>query len=187
MSLLSEYKKLIEMERSVLKPAPPRAVAPAIPERLDPKLKDEDAMREWLTLAKSIGATPQQIGEVELKLWLKEECIQVFNTQKVFDYLKDKAKDYKWSFQGLRACDTKRDLHAYATWPAGCGHTLAQTLYAVVPIPVLMTVQRIVERFGDRANFFVTKIGDPDPFRAVTVDDCAIVFIERWDEPSYRG
>ena len=180
-------KDLLRIDDKEIADAIKAPLPPDNPKRLDIGLTQEEAMREWLILAKSIGASPQQIGEVELKLWLKEECIQVFNTQKVFDYLQHKAGDDKWSFQGLRPCDTERSLHAYGTWPPRSGHVLKQTLYSAVPLPVLMTVQKVIERFGNRANFWVTKIGDPDPFLAVTVDNCAIVFIERWDEPSYRG
>lgn len=60
-----------------------------------------------------------------------------------------------------------------------------------VPMPVLMTIEKICDRMPDAA-FFVTdyEVKDPDPFLLVTHKELGIeggYVIERWDEPSFRG
>ncbi len=55
-----------------------------------------------------------------------------------------------------------------------------------IPMPVLLTIEKFKERFGERVKFFVAWT-DNDPFLGVTVDNCGINFIERWDEPSFRS
>lgn len=59
-----------------------------------------------------------------------------------------------------------------------------------VPMPVLLTVQRIVEKFPE-AKFYVSdkanvQIEPRDPFLLVVHLDQQYI-IERWDEPSFRG
>lgn len=60
-----------------------------------------------------------------------------------------------------------------------------------VPLPVLLTVERLADRIGDDAEFFVAALGGPiDPFLGIRLksDPAHTLFVvERWDEPGFRG
>jgi hypothetical protein len=155
----------------------------------------EEVMEEWLSVATQIGAVPQMAASVELDMWLRSECIPIYRTRDVFAYLAEKAKENngKFGLHGLRKCDaTPNNVGVWLEFSSPCPEeyagTSGRTLYERVPLPVLLTAQKVIDRFGDRAKLHVTYVQEEeDPFLGVSIDNCSLRFIERWDEPSFRG
>lgn len=178
-------------------PEPPAAVAvkenmPVAPTSYSIEYEyDVEFMAEWVKLGREVGITTGKVPEVELKLFLGEEHIPVFITQACFDYLTAKAKQegLAWHLYALRKSDNERyELRGtnwadIRNWPNGQVH---ENLYRdKIPYPVLVTLKKLTDKFGDRLTVFVAATKQ-DPFLVVTLDDSNLVFIERWDEPSFR-
>ena len=155
------------------------------------KVQDQDGSEEWLALNKELGITLRAPATYELKAFLAEEGIPIYSAQSVFDYMSRKSD--KWDLCPLR----DRDLlkfpkgqftlkHAeVSSWPDGAGRP-GSLFSEAVPIPVLLTVKKLVAKFGDEVYFLVATVAN-DPFLAVVLRDSTLVFVERWDEPSFRG
>jgi hypothetical protein len=73
-------------------------------------------------------------------------------------------------------------------WSGRPNHVSADVYNKPIPMPVMLTIDRI-ESLYPSARFYVSDIRDvKDPFLAVTVDGADTFFvIERWDEPSFRS
>jgi hypothetical protein len=154
-------------------------VEPELKETLVPQAKavsfsDEDVVREWLAVSEAIGASPQAMATVEFEMWCKEEGISIFSTKYVFDYLalKAKAAGTKFGLHGLRACDNDRHSHEIwhqltHPWPREYVGLSGRAIYARIPLPVLLTAQKLIEKFGERCRLYVTHLEkDDDPFLA---------------------
>lgn len=167
-------------------PAPdPVAVAVEIPE-------EEQTLMDYVALAKELGITSAQVAEMELRLWLRAEAIHVYDMESVKLYMDEKVRKEKpghnWAWRGLREADHHRQIaranpaqnRSSIPWPSPYPHA--------VPMPVLLTVKRILERFKDAVSFYVTdyQVQKPDPFLAVQLHDSPLFVVERWDEPSFR-
>lgn len=163
-----------------------------VPAPSEVKFSEEDALiSEWLATAKELGITAGKVPETELCLFLRAEGIPIYKSQAVFDYLTAEAKKAKttWKFQPLREIDSERaktgpTWASVEEWPAGHGD-MGPIYRSRVPLPVLLTVKKIVAKFGSSATFYVAAIDD-DPFLAVRLHDSNLVFVERWDEPGFR-
>jgi hypothetical protein len=86
-----------------------------------------------------------------------------------------------WGWHALRACDLQR--------PRGIG-SIAKRYEKPVPIPVLLTVEKIQDFLGPQVRFYVADVRETtfvDPFLCVTAEECPIYVIERWDEPAFRS
>ncbi len=180
---------------AVLEPAPVQIKAPQAPKLEPPKssavsLDEEAAVREWLPLAKDLGLTCGKVPETELLLFLQEEGIHVYRTQAVLDYLTLAAgKATVWKLHPLRKQDKKwKKTHsvwaAISRWPPGQGAT-AEIYRNLIPYPVLLTIKKLVDRFGGEVKFFVAAV-DHDPFLGVVLQYSNIIFVERWDESAFR-
>lgn len=136
---------------------------------------------------------------------LKEEGIRVYDTRSVEAYLDRKAhgrgptlrlKTWNWfplrprDREALTARDNRRrEKRSRFQWTESMGTFAPDIYWEILPLPVLMTVDRIVERLGDEVSFYVAAIVDvPDPFLAVRMkaDPDTLLVIERWDEPGFR-
>jgi hypothetical protein len=153
---------------------------------------DDQFMQEWASLGKELGITTGKVPEMELKLFLKEEGIQVYNTQAVFDYLTAEAskepKGTVWSLYAVRPQDQDcpDDIWAQVNkWPIGHGHVHRDLYRDKIPYPVLVTMKKLKDRFGDDITFYVAAIKQ-DPFLVVRYRRANLVVVERWNEPSFR-
>ncbi len=120
------------------------------------KLSEDDAtMAQWLELQASIGASNAATGSVELARFCRDELINIYNTQKVFDYISaeaDKANT-TWGAHLLRDSDMawleKDSIHAAVSkWPMNVYKRQERCYRAAIPIPV--EVARWSGRSGGR-------------------------------------
>lgn len=166
---------------------------PSVPVPIE-SLHDEEeleALPEWLTLNLELGITQREPASYELRIFLREEGIRVYEAQAVWDYMC--AQSPAWKFFPLRDRDCERYpvgsskyMHAQIErWDSKVGN-LGTQYDSAVPIPVLLTAKKLVEKFGNDVYFLVAATS-VDPFLAVVLRDSTMVFIERWDEPSFRG
>lgn len=132
---------------------------------------------------------------------------------------KAKADGKIWCWKPLREVDELNLWNSpdRKEWPRGCGFFMERTflgfgyeflmfgeyeinrdnhgipsraLYQrAVPLPVLITVDKIEKHFKGEAIFLVSDYvsPNPDPFLAVFSGLSPLFVVERWDEPSFRG
>lgn len=161
---------------------------------------------EYQRVATKVGFAPRGLKSDALRQFLREAGMRVYPLGAVQAYLDGKygvADDRhgaRWVWKPLRSADgytrEQRDAHAQYIWLVkhAVNGVVAreQAPYGKpVPLPVLLTVERIVEKFPD-ALFFVSDEykapAVPDPFLAVVYgEDSEPVVVERWDEPQFRG
>ena len=138
-------------------------------------------------LARKLGVTcvAPEIAVARLAQVLAELGISRYSMADVHRYMTAMAarKGVAWSWLPARACDKTR-----------IAHRIADTVYSEpIPLPVLMTMNALVERLGDEVRFKIAAFATPkaDPFLAVhpagSTDITDWFVIERWDEPSFRG
>lgn len=100
-----------------------------------------------------------------------------------------KGSDPTWGWRPLREADRDKLIsNRDDGMPNGC---IAKRLYhGAVPLPVLLTVERIAEAVPD-VHFYVTDkvnaTAEEDPFLAVTAAGMNMLIVERWDEPNFKG
>jgi hypothetical protein len=125
----------------------------------------------------------------KLMACLREENIHIFNLKQVVAYLDEKIGN-DWDWRGLRSIDTAHMPDG--TWTHTVGKReirFAKEPYrGAVPLPVLLTVQKIQKALPDEVFFYVSapKDNDGDPFLMVTNRWLPPYVIERWDEPNFR-
>ena len=167
---------------------------------------------EYERVAAKVGFAPRGLKSDALLAFLRESGIRVYPTDAVVKYLGEKygvKKDdplisgstvAKWVWKPLRSADgfdrTVRERLMQTgrqIWHSRNGAVAReQHPYAKpVPLPVLLTVERISDKFPE-ALFFVSDEYSappmPDPFLAVVYgEDSSPVIVERWDEPGFRG
>lgn len=144
---------------------------------------------EYKALAKKLGVQVTQDPDAERKefeTFLSENGIRVYPEKKVDAYLLSIIKDLpvireRNGYGGTKTTRTRliwRTLSEYAK---------------PIPYPVLLTVDRIREKFGKKAGFTisdfikVTKTTSPkvrDPFLMVTFGNRNYI-VEHWDEPGF--
>lgn len=148
---------------------------------------------DYDALAKKIGIVARIGSRVDLLQGLTDEGISVLSLASVEAYL-DKKGSWKWF--PLRIVDQQHYGYvlprATATkYPFSYGYLKAHPYSKPIPYPVLLTVEKLVARFGSEIQFYVAAIDDyPDPFLGCMLKGGGIaplVVIERWDEPSFRG
>ena len=153
---------------------------------------DERHAFEYNELAVKLGtAARATIQAVTIPHILVAEAIHVYDLARVERYMDAKGE---WSWFPLRNQNAGiRPLRVtkQPRFKSGDYGDLHPTLYlAPVPFPVLLTVERIVERCGMEPVFFVAALDEhPDPFLAVMsrYDWTRMTYvIERWDAPSFR-
>jgi hypothetical protein len=167
-------------------------------------------------LARKIGyrclEAERAVGYAALVAWLHEEGIAAYSDQAVSDYLHaavakmnaavgprgwaDGAElvnaavglrarpSHAWCWTPLRPCDWRNS-------PAKVPNGAMQLYTKPIPYPVLCTIEKIVDRFGEEVMLEVSDIytvPKADPFLSVSALGSAVRFpIERWDEPKFRG
>lgn len=158
-----------------------------------------DEYAEYQRVATKVGFAPRGLKSNELRQYLRDAGIRVYPMDAVQKYLNGKygeadgQRGAKWVWKPLRSAD---GLSIHGAWQSG--HLVngavarEQAPYGKpVPLPVLLTVERIADKFPD-ALFFVSDEYDAppigDPFLAVVYgEDSEPVIVERWDEPVFRA
>ncbi len=153
--------------------------------------EDVEFSAEYERVAAKVGVLRRPIQTTSAKLIevLKEEGIDVYPLAKVEKYLDSKGYWYWFplNHNTVRVDEFNRETaHDHVTIFGGVKR---QVFNQPIPLPVLLTTERILDRLGDQVSFWVAATGK-DPFLAVTLnsDESNKLFvIERWDEPSFRG
>ncbi len=168
----------------------PRKTAVVIDEQ------DQEFAKQYDTLANRLGVQCRVKRDVRLLEALQRQQIQVYELAKVERYMDRKST---WSWFPLRASDRcKEATHVWileretpTEYPSMYGSVKNDIYPKPVPYPVLCTVQRLVDCFEDKVQFFVAAFDQkPDPFlgcRLMDVGQSKLVVVERWDEPTFRG
>jgi hypothetical protein len=168
-------------------PEPPVAHAVAAPvSEIDPELLEHEK------LAKKLGITcvSPEIGVQRLRQVLAEEGITCYDRKAVESYLGEMARrstdirgwPMTWAWFPLRQVDLS------PTRLTSESSTVYDNSEHPIPLPALMTMERIVDRLGDQVRFLVGAITKGDPFLAVCARGSEELFpFERWNEPSFRG
>lgn len=157
---------------------------PPIPERMTLVSAAEPVPAEYMSVAKAVGFECPQMLQAELEAFLAEH-FHVYDPDKVTSYMNAlcmrefdvNGNRVRWDWRPLR----QQDMDESSPWSGPYDK--------FVPYPVLLTVKRIDEAFGDRVQFYVTDYVSPkpDPFLAVSARGLPYYVIERWDEPTFRG
>lgn len=149
-----------------------------------------EVTEEYRALAKKLGVKVTQDPDVERKefeTFLNENGIRVYPEGKVNSYLKDILKDQPVVRKRINMYGQTKVTRTQLVWKS-----LTEYMKPI-PYPVLLTVDRIKERFGKKVTFAisdfvkVTKVTSPqirDPFLRVTFGDRNYV-VEHWDEPGF--
>lgn len=160
-----------------------------------------DEFAEYERVARAVGFAPRGLKSDELRRFLSEIGIAIYPLPKVVAYLNTQYGEAKqsatWVWAPLRTADRftveiRNQMAGYNSRHSRNG-AVARELspYAKpVPLPVLLTVERILARFPDALFFVNDEYHAPpivDPFLAVWYgEDSDVVVIERWDEPAFR-
>jgi hypothetical protein len=152
---------------------------------------NEQELAAYVKVAAKIGLYSGALLKEILLHFLSDEGICVYNLEHVEKYLDAKfgsTDRAMWGWWGLRS----RDVNAVVRSREGSynGDTVRHLQYRQpVPLPVLLSVDKIVEKFPD-LYFYVADKVEPsdfvDPFLAVTGAGLEFIVIERWNEPSFR-
>lgn len=150
---------------------------------------------EYLALAGELGIESPAVLQARLETFFAEEHIEVYPLDKVAAYMQNLALKEStpgnrlvWVWKPLRQQDALNGGAGPGFPPTG-GSISAALYPKAVPFPVLLTVKRIMERFGAAVKFFVSdyEVRKPDPFLMVTAPGLPQYVIERWDEPAFRS
>jgi hypothetical protein len=176
-----------------VEPPPPQAPEEPTPHKLAGAMEAE-FMEQYIALADSIGFTPTASSLEKLKMVLSGEGIEVYNYTAVSKYLDSKhpceeRSDFGgWSWVPLRGDDMNKNFMGSNWQNRAIDNT--RVYQEAVPLPVLMTVKKILDRVPE-AVFFVSsqrrQRPHGDPFLMVAVPGSQGYVVERWDEPGFRG
>ena len=147
-----------------------------------------DEFAEYRKVASAIGLTQSEsIFNESMRQCMATNGLRQFNTNQVARFLNQKLGKWKWNWMGLRKSDVDH-LKGWYQEADGSKVEFGDQQYGRdVPLPVLLTVQRILEEVPD-AHFYISGIPgvDDDPFLLVTKQRGSSFIVERWDEPDFR-
>jgi hypothetical protein len=158
-------------------------------------MEDGSAPSEYKALAAKLGVQSRAMSKLEMREFLAEECVSAYDVHKVMEYMNGLVEREKkssgdgslhWVWKPLR----QRDSATIKGHWTLAGIPFSEEVYPhEVPYPVLLTVKKLTDKFGDRVCFHVSdyKSSRPDPFLMASIDTYSAFVIERWDEPSFRG
>jgi hypothetical protein len=189
----------------------PKIEMPLVATPLDMSWPDKELELEYSRVAQKLGVNVlPRIDWRRLGDALAELMIPVYDLKAVNKYLMDKAAEAvkangdrgwaQWFWIPMRESDVDQvrleSIRAAGQqnlgyhWNMGYDPTLVPYLKPI-PLPVLLTAERIEERLPGEVSFFVSDIVSyPDPFLGVQLKadrDKTIFVVERWDEPGFRG
>lgn len=150
-----------------------------------------DELEEYLKVATALGLSSQgAVASERLRHVIKRGNFHIFDRVQVAEYLNEKLGKDQWEWAGLRPCDVEE--FSDSNWFSHHGdHRIPfshRQYSANVPLPVLLTVQRIAEEVPEARFYISNRRENPwaDPFLMVTTKNSSSFIIERWDEPSFR-
>jgi hypothetical protein len=158
---------------------------------------------EYERLAAAVGYEANGYSADEMRL-LEVVPAGFYDKNKVHAYLDSQIK--RWGWRRLRR------VGFVASGSAENGRVLPGPYVKRLPLPVLSTIARVQEVFGDRAEFLISdemtkadevsladleaqrRAAAQDPFLMVGLRDVSVSrpiaeivrIVERWDEPAYR-
>lgn len=162
---------------------------------------DDAARAEYIEKAKVLGIYNGALKREMLLALLCENGLRVYPYDKVELYLDmmfgrpcgcppDALGHYRecstWGWHPLREKDDGQLVSGHSS---ANGRIQRGVYQQAVPLPVLLTVEKIVEAVPD-VYFYVSGRIVPqtdDPFLAVSARGMSMLVIERWDEPSFRA
>jgi len=162
--------------------------------------ENDSILLEHQRLAAKLGVrTISGTGVRALVSVLEEIGARIYDFDQVEAFMTKKAEDARreWHWYPLRASDqnvirtqdTERRRIGDYSWSRDSGSFSTQLYPEIVPLPVLMTADSIVEKLGDKVSFYVAALGEKiDPFLGVRLKSAPdqMFVVERWDEPSFR-
>jgi len=159
---------------------------PQVLEPMAVTTEEEEFQAEYQRVAKKLGVEIFAIPGKDLENFLREEGIPVYSQAKVEAYMDKKGF---WSWFRMRGRDQSRVIPRTDNKNTSMGRANGMYYPNAIPIPVLLTAERIVDKFGDSVGFYVAAIDKhPDLFLGVFHYQTGEFFIvERWDEPGFRG
>jgi hypothetical protein len=193
MSLFSIFRTAeTPRQNQLLKPSP---VTP--PERPKPlELVRKPVPVAWQEAADAIGFSPAQLLHDQVRDFLIEQQIPIYEWSAVYLYMKGVADAAGANFfwRPLRQID--QDIYGRWNWGRGTAHgyyqpddNVCSPYDKIVPVHILEDVRTIQERFGNKVAFFVTdyKADSPDPFILVAAPDAVFkkMVFGAWDEPGF--
>lgn len=191
------------------------ATAVAEPESspITPLVIERDVLTQHAALAAKLGLhspAMQEIKRSEFETFLRDSGLRLYDEKQVAVYLtskygvEKKASDDSlsptWGWRPAREVDSEnRQFGFTGRWvfssgrssiPNGQIHTDVMWYQKLIPIPVLLTIERVVDKFPEDVGLFISDEFDPrelvkDPFLMVVYLGKHYI-IERWDEPNYR-
>lgn len=178
----------------------PKAKDPLAPEPITTDdIRDDAEYIQHAALARKLGvaiAAPSISTSKVLRVALSAECLPVYNLRAVEKYMDDLSVKRRtmWHWYPLRNADREhvtrdeQDREREGGFTSYSGRVTRDRYSQAVPLPVLMTVDRLLERLGHSVSFFVAALGVGDPFLAVRLNSAPdqMFVIERWDEPGFR-
>jgi hypothetical protein len=199
------------MFRRVVIPAPiPDPARRPVPMKV---VAGTQSLGVYENLAKELDYQPAQLLEEQIRRFLVENNIQVFDYDEVDRYLAHIAEDVKkvWIWRPLRKQDNPDwgegwfaenghlgwsgrapKGHGDGTVFAGHGSCRPKEhayrpYHHAVPAHVLRKVKTIQDKFGAQVKFLVSDyaVPKPDPFIAVTAHDVPRIIFDVWDEPGF--
>jgi hypothetical protein len=166
--------------------APPVPPMPAEPQKTglatitgDPS--ELEFLREYHRVASKVGFACKEVRvkvtEAELVDWLQGQAMPVYDYGQVKGYLDGIVSRYNAEHYPSSRVDWK--------WVPVAQYG---KLDKPIPMPVLMTMEKVADRFGDSVEMSISEITKyPDPFLSLHVPGSERRFvIERWDEPKFR-
>lgn len=165
-------------------------------------------MRDYTSIAKSVGFRPAELILVELYDFLEKQSIKIFSYGAVYRWLNSKrpAGIDHWCWRPLREKDVIKE-YLWGFEAGSNGQTISSSGYynykrwdcrpysRLVPQHALEKMEKIALQFGDEVKFFVSDFAVPDldPFimaRPAACDDAAgplnnTVVFDMWDEPGF--
>lgn len=181
---------------------------PAVPEATSAVFTlDAETAREYAAVCAELGFTPKQFLAERVLMFCQENNIQVYNLKDVQEYMNHKCGregEYStagWGWWPMRPQDVDimpgKINNSGRCWKDvynrefGGGVSSIRSHYReVIPLPVLLTAQKIQKGVPEIAGFAVAAPCDKelkDPFLGVMVDAySAPIIVERWDEPGFR-
>ena len=144
---------------------------------------------DYVSLSKQLDVNAIPLQFAELGCAIREVCIGIYAYEAVIRYLDrvvEEKRNHRWDsldwyWRPVNAAAAGYRAHAPK-------HVSPDVYDKPIPLPVMLTIQRIKSRFP-AAKFFVSDIREvSDPFLAVTVEGSDSFFVvERWDEPGFRS
>ena len=182
--------------KAVLSPAQEVPLTPPVGQQVEKSDFAGVELKKYVTVAEKIGFVNGALLSAQLRDFFAEEGISLYDYNKVSSFLAEKTKIERtktnkrylvWCWKPLRMSDLNQ-LTNNVPWGENGGIS-SELYHGAVPYPVLLTMEKIAQRFGDQVRFYVSDYAsvNPDPFLAVSGIGIDFFIVERWDEPNFRS